>query len=159
MHWPDLQRLLQNDEGASRSARAQAVIDNPHLTDWFFMQRLQEFVRHWLNGILDAEWHWYRFEYQARGSIHCHGCAKLKNDPDIRKLCNKACAFLESETTRYEMLPDDFEFLCGMARRLLQYSMLIYLFNLIAIFVQFNKYSFNLIVIFSFNLIFLYSSI
>ena len=39
MHWPDLQRLLQNDEGASRSERAQAVIDNPHLTDWFFMQR------------------------------------------------------------------------------------------------------------------------
>ena len=114
MHWPDLQRLLQNDEGASRSERAQAVIDNPHLTDWFFMQRLQEFVRHWLSGILDAEWHWYRFEYQARGSIHCHGCAKLKNDPDIRKLRNKACvAFLESETTRYEMSPDEFEFLCG----------------------------------------------
>ncbi|CAB4017851.1 ATP-dependent DNA helicase PIF1, partial [Paramuricea clavata] len=66
MHWPELQRLLQNDEGASRSERAQAVIDNPHLTDWFFMQRLQEFVRHWLNGVLDAEWHWYRFEYQAR---------------------------------------------------------------------------------------------
>ncbi|CAB4033970.1 Hypothetical predicted protein, partial [Paramuricea clavata] len=101
MHWPDLQRLLQNDEGASRSERAQAVIDNPHLTDWFFMQRLQEFVRHWLNGVLDAEWHWYRFEYQARGSIHCHGCAKLKNVPDIRKLRNKGCvAFLESETTR-----------------------------------------------------------
>ncbi|CAB3983695.1 Hypothetical predicted protein [Paramuricea clavata] len=117
MHWPDLQKLLQNDEGASRSERAQAVIDNPHLTDWFFMQRLQEFVRHWLNGVLDAEWHWYRFEYQAGGSIHCHGCAKLKNYPDIRKLRNKACvAFLESETTRYvdwlvttfnEELPDE----------------------------------------------------
>ncbi len=114
MHWPDLQKLLMNDEGASRSERAQAVIDNPHLTDWFFMQRLQEFVRHWLSGILDAEWHWYRFEYQARGSIHCHGCAKLKNDPDIRELHNKACvAFLESETTRHEMSPDEFEFLCG----------------------------------------------
>jgi hypothetical protein len=78
MHWPVLQRLLQNDEGATRSERAKAVIDNPHLTDWFFMQRLQKFVRHWLNGILDAEWHWHRFEYQARGSIHCHRCAKLK---------------------------------------------------------------------------------
>ena len=77
------------------------------------MQQLQEFVKHRLNGVLDAEWHWYRFEYQDRGSIHCHGCAKLKNDP-IRKLCNKACfAFLENETTRYEMSPDDFEFLCG----------------------------------------------
>ncbi|CAB4005609.1 ATP-dependent DNA helicase PIF1-like [Paramuricea clavata] len=77
-------------------------------------KRLQEFVRHWLNGVLDAEWYWYRFEYQARGSIHCHGCEKLKNDPDIRELRNKACvAFLEGETTRYEMSPDDFEFLCG----------------------------------------------
>ncbi len=25
----------------------------------------------------------YRFEYQARGSVHCHGIAKLKNDPDL----------------------------------------------------------------------------
>ncbi len=82
-HWPDLQRLLQNNDGATRSARAQAVIDNPHLTDWFFMQRLEEFFRHWLNGVMDAEWFWYRFQYQARGSIHAHGCAKLKNDPDI----------------------------------------------------------------------------
>ena len=69
MHWPDLQKLLQSDECATRSERAQAVIDNPRLTDWFFMQRLQAFVRHWLNGILDAEWHWYRFEYQARGGL------------------------------------------------------------------------------------------
>ena len=82
-HWPDLQRLLQNDEDETRSQRAQAVIDNPHLTDWLFVQRLEAFVTHWLNGILDAEWYWYRFEYQAKGSIHGHGCAKLKNDPDM----------------------------------------------------------------------------
>ena len=40
--------------------------------------------------MFDAEWHWLRFEYQARGSIHAHGCATLKNDPDIPTL--KACA-------------------------------------------------------------------
>ena len=39
---------------------------------------------------LDAEWHWHRFEYQARGSIHCHGVAKLKNDPGLRNLSEKA---------------------------------------------------------------------
>ncbi len=112
-HWPDLQRLLQNNDGATRTERAQAVIDNPHLTDWFFMQRLEEFIRHGLNGVMDAEWFWYRFEYQARGSIHAHGCAKLKNDPDIRLLRNHAClAFLENETSRHEMSPDDFEFFC-----------------------------------------------
>ncbi len=112
-HWPDLQRLLQNNDGATRTERAQAVIDNPHLTDWFFMQRLEEFNRHWLNSVMDAEWFWYRFEYQARGSIHAHGCAKLKNDPDIRLLRNHAClAFLENETSRHEMSPDDFECFC-----------------------------------------------
>ena len=111
IHWPDLQRLLQNDEGATRSQRAQAVIDNPHLADWFFVQRLEAFVTHWLNGVLDAEWYWYQFEYQARGSIHAHGCAKLKNDPDMRLLRNRVrLAFLENETTRHEMSPDDFEF-------------------------------------------------
>ena len=34
-YWPELQRLLQNEEDATRAERAQAVIDNPHLTDYF----------------------------------------------------------------------------------------------------------------------------
>jgi hypothetical protein len=39
---------------------------------------------------------------------------KVKNDPDIRKLRNKECfAFQENKTTRYEISPNDFEFLCG----------------------------------------------
>ena len=77
------------------------------------MQRLEELIRHWLNGVMNAEWFWYRFEYQARGNIHAHGCAKSKNDPDIRLLCNQAClAFVENETSRHEMSLDDFEFFC-----------------------------------------------
>ena len=108
-----MQRLLQNNEDATRTERAQAVIDNPHLTDWFFKQRLEEFIKHWLNGAMDAEWLWYRFEYQARESIHAHGCAKLKNDPDIRLLRNKAClAFIENDKNRNELSTDDFDFFC-----------------------------------------------
>ena len=62
---------------------------------------------------MDAEWFWYRFEYQARGSILAHGCAKLKNDPDIRLLHNKAClAFIENDKTRNELSTDDFDFFC-----------------------------------------------
>ena len=53
MHWPELHALF---------------------TDWFFTQRLENFIKHW-----------DRFKYQAKGSIHCHGVAKLKNDPG---LCN-----------------------------------------------------------------------
>lgn len=45
-----------------------------------------------LTGSLHSvyEWHWYRFEYQARGSIHCHGVAKLKNDPGLCQLSETA---------------------------------------------------------------------
>ena len=39
---------------------------------------------------LDADWHWYRLEYQARGSTHAHGCDKLKNDSCICSLMQKA---------------------------------------------------------------------
>lgn len=34
--------------------------------------------------------HWYRYEFQARGSIHCHGVAKLKSDPGMCNLNDKA---------------------------------------------------------------------
>ena len=57
--------------------RRQNVINNPHVVDWFFTQRLESFVKYWLYDTLDVKWHWYRFEYQGRGSIHCHGTAKL----------------------------------------------------------------------------------
>ena len=60
---------LRNENGTSEERR-QAVIENPHLVDWFFMQRVESFIKHWLYKTLDAKWHWYRFEYQARGSIH-----------------------------------------------------------------------------------------
>ena len=39
---------------------------------------------------LDAEWHWYRYEFQARGRIHCHGVAKLKSDSGLCYLTDKA---------------------------------------------------------------------
>ena len=70
--------------------RVQAVINHPHIADWFFTAKLSEFVEQWLYKALNAEWHWYRFEYQARRSTHAHGCAKLKNDPGICSLVQKA---------------------------------------------------------------------
>ena len=50
MHWPDKRR--------------QAVINNPHIMDWFFTLRLESFIKHWLYKTLDVKWHWYRFEYK-----------------------------------------------------------------------------------------------
>ena len=77
-------------ETISHSARTQAVVDIPHLTDWFFCNKLKDFVNHWLLQVLDAQYYWYRNEYQARGSAHAHGCARLKNDPGICSLVRLA---------------------------------------------------------------------
>ncbi len=82
MHWPELHALFQEnnctDFTISSEERRQNIINNPHIVDWFFTQRLENFIKYWLYDTLDAKWHWYRFEYQARGSIHCHGTAVEK---------------------------------------------------------------------------------
>ena len=56
-YWPKLQRLSQSEENATRSECMKAVVDNPHLNDWYFKQQLDKFMHHWLYGVLDADWH------------------------------------------------------------------------------------------------------
>ena len=105
MHWPELHDLFAiEDIVFSSSQRRQNVINNPHIVDWFFTKRLENFVKHWLYDTLDADWHWYRFEYQHRGSIHCHGTAKLKNDPGLCELTEIALKGFLVEKTKHEQL-------------------------------------------------------
>lgn len=92
-HWPELHNLLTHRSNPpTYSHRVQAIIDQPHLTDWYFTSKLSDFLQCWLYDTLDTEWHWYRLEYQSRGSTHAHGCAKLKNDTGICALVQKAAA-------------------------------------------------------------------
>lgn len=67
MHWPELHDLFQNTcningNGNTPDVRRQNVIDNPHIVDWFYTERLKNFIKHWLYNTLNAKWHWYRFE-------------------------------------------------------------------------------------------------
>lgn len=72
------------------SERRENVINNPHLLDWLFIERTEAFVKYWLKETLGATWHWFRYEYAVqRGSIHCHGVAKLKSDPNLCELSQK----------------------------------------------------------------------
>ena len=93
-YWPELHKLmpLPSTSEPDHSSRVHAVIENPHITDWFFSSKLLDWIQHWLYDALGAEWHWYRYEYQARGSTHAHGCVKLSNDPGICTLIEKAAA-------------------------------------------------------------------
>ena len=88
-YWPQLHSLMPSS-GSTHTSRVNSVISNPHLTDWYFHSRLSDFINHWLRNGLNAEWYWYRYEYQARGSTHAHGCARLKDDPGITKLVSRA---------------------------------------------------------------------
>ena len=40
--------------------------------------------------MLDAEWYWFRIEYQHRGVPHIHGFVKMKNDPGIQTFAKTA---------------------------------------------------------------------
>ena len=89
MHWPDLHCLFRSNDNSQ--VRRQNIITNPHIANWFFTQLVESFVKHWLYNSLHAKWHWFRYEYQGRrGSIHCHGTAKLKNDPGLYELTETA---------------------------------------------------------------------
>ena len=90
MHWPELHALFGGENNRTAEHMHQNVISNLHITDWFLTWRLENFIKFWLYNSLDAEWHWYRFEYQARGDIHGHRVAKLENDPGLCTLFEKA---------------------------------------------------------------------
>ena len=85
-HWPEFHHLFENKtiEELSPTERQSNVLQNPHILDWLFTERTDRFVKYLSIDSLGASWHWYRYEYAVqRGSIHCHGVAKLKNDPGL----------------------------------------------------------------------------
>ena len=89
-HWPDFLRLFDLNENCTKDIRT-TILNNPHIVDYYFTERTEAFVKSWLYEYLGASWHWFRYEFAAlRGSIHCHGLAKLKNDPGLVELTNLA---------------------------------------------------------------------
>ena len=106
-YWPEmLDLMMHSTTSLTRSMRVQVVINHPRIADWYFTVKLSDFIEQWLYEALGAEWHWYRFEYQAR-STHAHGCAKLKNDPDICSLVQKAALgwLVEQELEQTDTAP------------------------------------------------------
>ena len=83
-HWPEFHNLCSDNGETSDSECRANVINNPHLLDWFFTERTEQFVNYWLKKTLGATWYWFRYEYAVQcGSIHCHGVAKLQCDPNL----------------------------------------------------------------------------
>ncbi|XP_066922146.1 uncharacterized protein [Clytia hemisphaerica] len=101
-HWPDLLSKFKVDVNDVNGIR-KFITENPHVVDYYFTERTNKFVKHWLYNLLKATWHWYRFEYASRGSIHCHGVAKLEDDPGLVELTNIALkGYLASQKLKSE---------------------------------------------------------
>ena len=80
MHWPELQSLLGDGEESTSATRRQNVINCGHLVDFYlvFTFWLDKFIKHWLYDTLEALWHWYRHEYQGRGTYSLVWCGKIE---------------------------------------------------------------------------------
>ena len=92
-HWPEFHNLFNHDSlgELTPNKRQQHVLEIPHILDWLFTNRTDHFIKFWLKESLGSSWHWYRYEDAVqRGSIHCHGVAKLQNDPGLCELTQKA---------------------------------------------------------------------
>ena len=87
-HWPDFLKIFSGHAKSNKEIQ-NIILNNPHLVDWY-TERTEKFIKIWLYEYLKADWHWYQFEYASRGSIHCHGLAKLKTDPDLIALTGVA---------------------------------------------------------------------
>ena len=115
-YWPQLHSLMPQSSGGAiaHQLRVNNVINNPHITDWFFHAKLTDFVKYWLHDTLDAEWYWYRYEYQSRGSTRARGCAKLRNDPGLCKLVSaEALRWIEQQhveqaCANHELIPHNY---------------------------------------------------
>jgi hypothetical protein len=59
------------------------LIENPHITAWYFERRFKLFFEKVLVPKWNLEDWWFRFEWQHRGSSHVHGIAKRKDAPII----------------------------------------------------------------------------
>jgi hypothetical protein len=75
MFWWDLQNILP---AGSKSYMF------PHLVDGYVAMKMDAYVKA-IWGFR-AEWTWYRLEYQSRGTVHLHGCVRLRNIPDLNAL-------------------------------------------------------------------------
>ena len=105
-HWPDLKKVFSLPDDASSEEVKNCICENPHIVDAYFTEKTQAFIKTWLYKYLGASWHWYRFEFAAlRGTIHCHGLAKLVNDPNLIDLTK--CALKGYLANQYTMKNND----------------------------------------------------
>ena len=90
-------RLICKDSPENSSSRSKVINENPAVADWFFYERISNFVETYYKDILGATDNWFRFEWQHHGSPYVYGLAWLPNAPDAEKLlsCDDSSQLLD----------------------------------------------------------------
>lgn len=50
MHWPELNALFKSDGSNTPENRCQNIMNYPHITDWFFTQHLENFIKYFIQN-------------------------------------------------------------------------------------------------------------
>ena len=88
---PDLHKIMPyysfNNLNLDRSKKFQNTIDNPHIVDWYFFWRLNQFLKKIsityliMNGV--------GIDMNDSLAIHAHRTARLNTDPGLIELAAK----------------------------------------------------------------------
>lgn len=62
-HWNDLHKLMPGGYSDDPKIRYKNVVNNPHIVDFYFSYRLNEFLKVVFDNILECEWRWHRYNY------------------------------------------------------------------------------------------------
>ena len=63
-HWNDLHKLMPSGYSDDAKIRYTNVINNPHIVDFYFSYRLNEFLKVVFDNILECEWRWHRYIFK-----------------------------------------------------------------------------------------------
>ncbi|KAI3935332.1 hypothetical protein MKW98_027152 [Papaver atlanticum] len=90
LQWPELYALLDPENiletlspMEKRREKGRLLNENPLVVSWFFQKRVLIFFKEYLKKQFSVIDHWYRFEWQNRGSGHVHGFLWLKDGPEV----------------------------------------------------------------------------
>lgn len=89
LHWQSLYRHMPEyedwkavDEQARMAKSRRLLRENPHIAAWHFHSRNKLFRKIVLAKKFNLADFWYRYEWQGRGSSHCHGLYWFDGSPD-----------------------------------------------------------------------------
>ena len=80
---PGFERHSERTEHEQYRAASDNLTHNPHIAAKYLTCRFELFLKHVICKVFKVRDHWYRYEWQARGSGHVHGFLWLDEAPAV----------------------------------------------------------------------------